>query len=225
MAKNSAIIVTYAALAVALLYILEQVTPVSYAVKTGVKILLFAALPILYSRRVLGEHYLFGSKVVLSGKALLHAVAVGLAAFLAIFAAYFFLSPSIDFASIIRELHDKLGITAANFVVVGLYVAIGNSFIEEYFFRKHLFLNLYRSTNRIAAYCISALLFALYHIAIIETWFSLPLMALALAGLFGVGLAFNYLNRKAGHFLNSWLAHMLADLALFLIGLRMFALL
>ncbi len=47
-------------------------------------------------------------------------------------------------------------------------------------------------------------------------------MALALLTLFVIGAVYNYLNEKAGHFLNSWLAHALADSAIILIGLRMF---
>lgn len=220
--KGSAFTITYAVLAVVVLYILEQVLPVNYAIKTAAKILLFAALPFLYSRIVLGERNLFGSRVALSGKALLHAFAIGLCSITAIFAAYLFLGPLIDFDGIIQELQSKLGIRAANFIFVGLYVSIGNSFVEEYFFRKHLFLNLYREGKRSLAHLLSALLFALYHIVIIETWFSLPLTTLALIGLFLVGLAFNYMNSRAGNFLYSWVAHMLADVALFIIGLRLF---
>jgi membrane protease YdiL (CAAX protease family) len=100
-----------------------------------------------------------------------------------------------------------------------------NSFLEEFFFRGFVFLNVYETGNKGWAYLFSALLFALYHIAIFATWFNIPLMLLALFGLMVIGFVFNYLDTLSNNFLNSYLVHIFANLAIVLIGLALFGIL
>ncbi|TAH63854.1 MAG: CPBP family intramembrane metalloprotease, partial [Gottschalkiaceae bacterium] len=97
-----------------------------------------------------------------------------------------------------------------------------NSFLEEFFFRGFIFLNLYKLGFKKGAYIFSSILFSLYHIGIFKNWFNPLLIILAVSGLISVGFIFNYIDTKSKSFINSWIVHILADAAIMLIGLRMF---
>ena len=73
------------------------------------------------------------------------------------------------------------------------------------------------------AWLFSALAFAGYHVAIMDSWFHPVLLILFTAGLALAGMLFNWLDR-AGSLWPSWLVHMGANLATNLIGLRLFGL-
>ena len=107
-------------------------------------------------------------------------------------------------------------------MLVGIYITLGNSFLEEFFFRGFIFLNLYNQGYKKIAYIYSSLLFGVYHIAIFKTWFSPLLTVLALLGLVIAGIVFNWIDTKSENFINSWIVHILADSAIIIIGMGMF---
>jgi membrane protease YdiL (CAAX protease family) len=209
--------------AVVLLYIIEQIIGVSYEIKTLAKILLFVAVPYVYII-VFKKHT--SKQTVNINRAdkrnLLTGAFFGITCFLIIITAYYLLRDIINLQGIVDELTVKSKITPVNFMFVGLYITFGNSLLEEFFFRGFIFLNLYEIKSKRVAYLYSALLFGFYHISIFKTWFNMWLMVLALAGLVSVGFVFNWLDAKSGNFLNSWIVHILADIAIILIGLKMF---
>lgn len=85
-----------------------------------------------------------------------------------------------------RDLTGRLGISADVFIFVGLYISLGNSFLEEYYFRGFIFFNLPRKMG----YMYSPLLFSAYHIPMIMMWFSPLLIGLCFVGLWVIGLVF-----------------------------------
>lgn len=211
-------------IACTLLYFVEQVMTINYLIKTLIKIVLFILIPYLYIRffkkttfkkfinyNKLGKHH-FKMGLVL-----------GIAAFFIILMAFRFMSYTINLQGIASELQHKSKITSGNFAFVGFYITFGNSFLEEFFFRGFIFLNLYELKLKRSAYIYSSLLFGFYHITIFKTWFSIWLIGLALAGLIGIGFIFDWLDTKSENFINSWIVHILADSAVILIGLKMFS--
>ena len=66
-------------------------------------------------------------------------------------------------------------------------------------------------------------MFALYHIAMMIGWFGLPVLLLAILGLFVGGVIFNYFNEKYDNVYTSWLIHMFANFAINTIGFMLFA--
>ena len=207
--------------AVCLLYLVEQFAGVNYLVKTLLKITLFIAIPILYSRLIKKENALTSLKLKRDSNLKL-GVFLGLASFVIVVIAYLIFKNAIDFNAIIDEMQNKSKITAANFIFVGLYVTFFNSFLEEYFFRGYIFLSFYNAGQKKLAYFYSSVLFAVYHIGIFKTWFKPYITLLAMLGLIIIGLVFNYVDVKSKNLLNSWLIHILADSAIILIGLRLF---
>jgi membrane protease YdiL (CAAX protease family) len=222
--KNyAAYVVISSLIACGILYYVEQGIGVSYLIKTGAKLLLFILIPLLYILFRREDHtYVASGNAAKSRTSLLIGLFSGILFFGILLGAYFVLQSYIDFAPIISELETKLKITPVNFIAIGLYITLGNSFIEEFFFRGFVFLNLHRTGRRFFAYLFSSLLFALYHIMIFRNWFTPPLFGLAVLGLMVVGLLFNWMDTKSKNFVNSWIAHILADAAVILIGLRMF---
>ncbi|MDF2673273.1 MAG: hypothetical protein K0R09_1538 [Clostridiales bacterium] len=210
-------------LACAALYYMEQEIGVSYPIKTGVKLLVFLIIPVIYFAFTKDKNiYISPTSRSNEKRSLFIGLFSGLLFFVILIGVYYLLQSFIDFEPIISDLQTKLNVTPLNFIFVGIYITLGNSFIEEFFFRGFVFLGIYKSGRTVAAYLFSSLLFALYHIMIIRSWFTLPLFLLAVFGLFMVGILFNWMDTKSRNFLNSWIAHILADVAIILIGLKMF---
>lgn len=207
--------------AVIILYLIEQVLLVNYFIKTVVKIGLFVFIPVLFIK-LINKASVSNQLKLRFDKHLKTGIILGLISFCIVIIAYMIFRNSIDFAGIVTEMQEKSRITAANFVLVGLYVTFINSFLEEFFFRGYIFLNLRQYGRQWIAYTYSSMLFALYHIAIFKTWFSLPLTLLALLGLVIIGIIFNYVDTKSENLLNSWIIHILADTAIIIIGFRLF---
>ena len=219
---NAIILITI--LSVIIMSLIDGVIKPGYVYKSLAKILMFLIVPIGYTYYndsvSLKDQLKLGTK-----KEFFISFSLGLGVYTFILAAYFVLRSFLDLGSIIETLNKDVGVAKENFLFVALYISFINSFIEEFFFRGLLFLNLKNLGKRSFAYVFSALAFAIYHVAIMGTWFSLPLFMLALIGLFIGGLIFNYLNSKTKNIYNSYIVHMMANFAINTVGMIMFGLL
>ena len=148
---------------------------------------------------------------------------LALAVFLFLTAGYMLLAPWIDLSAIPEKLRYS-DITAANFPLIAAYITLGNSLLEEIFFRGFAFLTLRNYTSEKFASLFSGLTFALYHVSIMDGWFHPVWFVVFIVGLAVGGMIFNFLDRK-GSIWCGWLVHMAADLAIMLIGMRMFGIL
>ncbi len=208
--KTKFIIITSIIVCV-IMYIIEQILPIDYVGKTVAKIVLFVAVPILFNYKYKQE------KIDRAKNGIKYGVSFGILAFVVIVLSYFLFENLIDGELILVELGKK-NIDSTNFLFVGLYIIIGNSFLEELFFRGFTFLNLYRLGKKRLAYIFSSLLFSLYHIGIFITWFDANIIIIAVVGLFTAGIMFCWINTKSGSFFNSWIVHASADLAIIIVG-------
>ena len=106
-----------------------------------------------------------------------------------------------------------------NFVPIALYIALINSFLEEFFFRVFAYLCLKEvSTIRFAS-VFSALAFSLYHLFLMAGLFELWVYLSAIGLLAVAGLIFNRLDQKSNTFYPSWVLHACANTGLNLIAL------
>lgn len=156
-----------------------------------------------------------------SPRTLLPALALSAAVFGVILGGCAILAPWLDLSAVTDSLGAKEGITAATFPFAAVYISLGNSFLEEFFFRGFAFLTLGKTGSPRLAWGFSALAFALYHVCIMDGWFHPALFLLLTAALAAAGLLFNWLDRE-GTLWPAWLVHMGANLAINLIGLRLF---
>ncbi|KZE36902.1 hypothetical protein AV656_14080 [Bhargavaea cecembensis] len=191
----------------------EQGLSVSYGWKTLAKIVLFLIIPLLVFR---GEVRRFIAFRRTEPRRVRIALWTGAGVIAVILAAYLLLSSLIDAEALTGDLAGRVGVTGAVYPFIALYILFGNSLLEEFFFRGVLPAQ-FRSRPRLAL-TVPPLLFAVYHVAIFLPWFDLPILLLAVAGLWAGGVIFQLANGPDGTILPSWIIHMAADLAILVIG-------
>ena len=113
-------------------------------------------------------------------------------------------------------------ITKFNFIYAATYIALINSFLEEFFFRGYGFITLKRYSNRRYAYLSSSIAFASYHIGMLLEMFNIYVLIFLLISLIFGGCLFNYLNEKNNNIYSSWFVHMFTNFAINSIGLILF---
>lgn len=205
----------------AIFSILQQFTALGYIGTALAKILFFGGIPLIYyTYKKIGIGDTLPSKTTF--KQARPALILGLAVLGVVLGAYMTTKNFINLEHVAEQLMLKSNVTPLNFPFVALYITFGNSFLEEYFFRGFIFLTLYKAGHKKLAYLFSSLLFAVYHVAIFNTWFSPGIIVLALLGLFIGGIIFNVINTRTSSIINSWLIHIFADSAIIAIGIKMF---
>ena len=218
--KKNAIIVLLLSLTLCVcMGLVDAILSPPYAVKSAIKLVLFGAIPVLYLifTKSMDPKKLFSLKKQHAG--LILPLAFGI--FAVIMIAFFALRNFIDFSSVTDSVTADAGVTRENFIFVALYIALINSFLEEFFFRGFCFFSL-RPLGTPFAYVVSALLFSAYHVAFMDGWLSPVIFALALLGMAIGGAIFAFLNHKTESVLPSYLVHMASNLATNLIGIVMF---
>lgn len=218
--RKNAIIVLLLSLALCVcMGLVDAILSPPYAVKSAIKLVLFGAIPVLYLilTKSLDSKKLFSLKK--QHIKLIVPLAVGI--FAVIMIAFFALRNFIDFSSVTDSVTADAGVTRENFIFVALYIALINSFLEEFFFRGFCFFSL-RPLGLPFAYVASALLFSAYHVAFMDGWLSPVIFALSLLGMAIGGAIFAFLNHKTESLLPSYFVHMASNLATNLIGIIMF---
>jgi membrane protease YdiL (CAAX protease family) len=154
-------------------------------------------------------------------KTLLPMLAFGVLMYGFIIGAYFLLGKYFDLSGITSSL-DEIGVTKQNFVFVALYIAVCNSFLEEFIFRGFGFIGLSEKIGVKSACIFSAICFALYHVTMMIGWYSFGLTALIIFALFVGGVILNILDSKCKTVYPAWIVHIFANLAINTIGMILF---
>ena len=194
----------------------EKVIQPGYWIKSLVKIVMFMGGMLLYAfmfRKDMVE--LIGLKMKKPSKKLILSVVF---AYAGIIILYLLLKDHIDLISIRDQLLAKEHLSRDNFLFIFSYIILVNSFLEESFFRGFIYNALKDEGFGMLGMVFSALMFALYHISIVDTWFSSLLVFLSIAGLCVIGAFLQYIAIKEDNLLGSWLVHAAANLAINTIG-------
>lgn len=214
------IIIAITAFACICMGIVDAVIQPGYMIKSAIKIVLFLLLPILYS--LYDKNCKLTRLFKPDKKGIGLAIGLGLGVYAVILAAYFIFRNVFDFSALTSSLTSSTGVNKNNFIFVAIYISFANSLLEEFFFRGFAFLTLKKVSSRRLAYIVSAAFFALYHIAMMIGWFGLPVIILAMIGLFIGGIIFNFFNEKYNNIYLSWLIHMFSNFATNTIGFILF---
>lgn len=220
--KNLIFIIAASIITITLLYICDQILNINYVNKIIIKLFLFSVFPIIYIFKT-GDNVLKDS-IKNRGKILNIRLSnvLGILVFFLIMVLYIIFKQYIDINILINEFEGKYKIDRNSIVYYGLYITFVNSLLEEFFFRGFIFLNIKKLNYKKTAYIFSSISFSIYHIANFQNWFSIGLFMLVCTGLFVGGIIFDYLDDKQHTFLNSWFVHICADLAIILIGFKIF---
>ena len=219
--KRLYIILSVAVLSV-LMNLVDGVLTPPYAVKSAVKLVLFAGVPLIYYLTDRKERAVLKKLLTPSKKGFALSLPLGAGCFAVILGAFFALRGIVDFSGITKSLTGDSGITAENFIFVALYISFVNSFLEEFFFRGFAFVTLKRHASRRLAYFLGAFLFAFYHVGMTVTWLPFPVFLAELAGLTVGGLIFNFLCEKTETVYPSYVVHMCCNFGINLIGFILF---
>lgn len=220
--KNNKIqIIAIIIIACILMGLVDSVWQPGYLIRSVLKISLFLILPLIYAKNMqnVSFKYLFRFDWRHFGAS----IGLGLSVFVFILAAYKIIGPFFDFSSVTTSMEKELGVTKDNFLLVAVYISFVNALLEEFFFRGFAYLELKKWISRRNALVISAGAFALYHVSMMLNWFSLPLFALLLTGLFVGGLLFNFINERSNNIYSSWMVHMFANFAINTVGLMLYS--
>ncbi len=198
---------------------IELIFTPTYFVKAAIKLALFVIIPIslILVRKETSILRFFKP----NRKTLLPMLAFGVIMYAFILGAYFLLGKYFDLSNITSSL-DEIGVTKQNFIFVALYIAVCNSFLEEFIFRGFGFIGLSEKIGEKAACIFSAICFALYHVTMMIGWYSFGLTALIIFALFVGGVILNLLDIKCKTVYPAWIVHIFANLAINTIGMILF---
>ena len=137
----------------------------------------------------------------------------------AVLLGFYLLRGFLDLPSIRENLMRKEQLTKENCLFVFAYIALINSFLEESFFRGFLTESFRRAGMPKVGMLLSALAFAVYHIGIVDSWLSIPMLLLCIAALFGAALFLQFICDHYDSVKASWLVHGCANLAINAVGI------
>jgi membrane protease YdiL (CAAX protease family) len=225
--KIRAIVLSAVGILVVVCYIwVARVLQLEYTQKSTIKMAMFFAVPLLYWLAWQRQPLRSVLKRLLPRRDQLPRLLVLLAAgALIIVAANLLVEPLgrlFGIQSIFAEIQARTGTTRQKILFVSVYIPLVNALGEEFFFRSFSSVELVDLGYRRFGFIFPAALFALYHLAIFQNWFSPVLLILCLAGLFLCGLLLNRIVNRERHILGVWLLHALVNIAILSVGYRLF---
>ncbi len=224
--KKTAWILAASLIAVIVYYLAAKVWCLNYNTKSAVKLLLFLGLPVVYAlavRRCSWQELL--ARVLPTRRQLPRlglAAAIGIVLIVGVNLLAGPLCRLFGVESVIHEIQARTHMTRERLWPTLVYIPLVNALAEEFFFRGFAGLELEDAGKPRLALIFQAGLFALYHLAIVQSWFSPAILALCLGGLFISGLLLGLLVRRSRNVSAAWLLHGLVNVAIISISLQFF---
>lgn len=217
MKKSSLISLILAVISLAVLAYIEQFLKPDYLIKSVCKLFLLGVPVIIYSRmnhKSLKEAVGFGK--LRSARILYIGMLLAYAGIIIVFLLF---KDSIDLNGIRENLMNKEKLTRENCLLVFAYIILANSLLEEAYFRGFLYQVFADEGKRKTGIIFSAICFALYHIGMVQNWFSPLIFVLCIGGLAVCGILLQMVKLKFNTLKASWLIHGCANLAINTIGI------
>lgn len=152
------------------------------------------------------------------------AIGFGLLVAGAMLALYFgWLRDTDDFRELAPKLRAKLedfgAATPAKFILLGAFLTLVHSLLEEYYWRWFVFGELKRLIPVGAAIVVSGFAFMAHHVIVLASYVSsIPLLIVLSVGVAVGGMVWAWLYQRAGSIWSVWLSHLLVDAAIMTIG-------
>lgn len=226
MTKKTEIIFLFALILLPPVFILfsHQFLPNNYFFSSLYKLIFLT--PILYrvysERKSLKKALTQDFKLKTLKKNFSKLLALGLILSFIYFGAFYLFQSYLPLEYIKERLNGDINLNLSNLFLIGSYVIILNSLLEEYFWRSFIFHELHQRLNLKFAYFISALAFSFHHIMFYYDWFSPLFFLLVTLGLTIYSLLMNHLFVKAKDLFSCWLVHAMVDVIQITIGYLIF---
>ena len=187
-----------------------------YVTKALLKILTFILIPLIYFKKI--DKSSIKSMFTFKNTNFKVSLSLGLCSFILILLVYFMMGKLFDFSLVRNILESNFGSGTLNFIPIAFYIAMINSFLEEFFFRGFAHLALSKVSSLKFANTFSALMFAFYHVFLMFGLFQFWLYIGALGLMVIAGYLFNALDHKSQTILPSWLFHSLTNWGINTVG-------
>lgn len=196
--------------------LIEKIVQPSYFIKSIIKLLVFSLAMFIYCIKYKEN---FFKLINLKKKGLSKGLILFmLFSYFVIIVGYLLLRNHIDLNGIRESLLNKEQLNKNNFIFIFSYIIFINSFLEESFFRGFIYNVFKKEGYEKIGVLFSALIFALYHIGIMDGWFNPFVMIVGVVGLFVTGIFLQDIVKREDNLLGSYLVHAIANLAINTIG-------
>ena len=196
--------------------LIEKIVQPSYFIKSIIKLLVFSLAMFIYCIKYKEN---FFKLINLKKKGLSKGLILFmLFSYFVIIVGYLLLRNLIDLNGIRESLLNKEQLNKNNFIFIFSYIIFINSFLEESFFRGFIYNVFKKEGYEKIGVLFSALIFALYHIGIMDGWFNPFVMIVGVVGLFVTGIFLQDIVKREDNLLGSYLVHAIANLAINTIG-------
>lgn len=136
-----------------------------------------------------------------------------------IFLSYWFIGRSYVDPQALKNMAAEVGLDKpVVYLAMAVYWTTVNSVLEEYVWRWFVTRQFRRLLSPLWAIIASAIGFTLHHIVAMQLYFSLPIVALAAAGVFVGGVIWSWMYLRYQSIWPGYLSHAFADFAIFAIG-------
>lgn len=196
--------------------LIEKIVQPSYFIKSIIKLLVFSLAMFIYCIKYKEN---FFKLINLKKKGLSKGLILFmLFSYFVIIVGYLLLRNHIDLYGVRESLLNKEQLNKNNFIFIFSYIIFINSFLEESFFRGFIYNVFKKEGYEKIGVLFSALIFALYHIGIMDGWFNPFVMIVGVVGLFVTGIFLQDIVKREDNLLGSYLVHAIANLAINTIG-------
>ncbi len=151
-------------------------------------------------------------------------ILVGIVLSLIYFSAYLIFKNFLDLSIIVENLNKSAKISAGNILLIGFFIVIFNSLLEEFFWRGFMFKELRSNFNSFLSHLLSGIGFSLHHMIFYFSWFSIWLFGIVTIGLIFYAIIMNFIFEKTKDLFSCWLVHAFVDVVQILIALLVFGL-
>jgi membrane protease YdiL (CAAX protease family) len=139
------------------------------------------------------------------------------------FSAFYLFKDFLVLDEIKAKLTGLISVNLEKLILVGLYIIIFNSLLEEYFWRSFLFKEFKKVVHPFLAYSLPAIAFSFHHVMFYYNWFSLPFFIAVTFGLVAYSLIMNKVFDYSKDLFTCWLVHALVDIVQISIAFIVFA--
>ena len=108
--------------------------------------------------------------------------------------------------------------TPARFILLGVWLCLANSLMEEYVFRWFLLSRARAFLGAAPAVAVASLVFSAHHVVVLYAYFGWLAAAAAGVGTFVAGAVWCVLTLRYGSIWPAWASHVIADVAMLLVG-------
>lgn len=159
-------------------------------------------------------------------KGMITGIAFGIATLIAILGLYFgLLKGSAAFSPVSAAISEKVkgmgALSPGKFIVLGAFISLIHSLLEEYYWRWFIFARLRLLTSLTTAIVISSVGFMAHHVLVVGSylnWQHWPLLAFFSLSVAIGGAFWAWLYHRTGSIVAPWMSHLIVDCSLMIIG-------